>query len=177
MRLIAIALLALATATDIQAQSPDPAAATHVELLAKYYEHGQRGEHEQQAALWARDAVNNGRPMKPDAIRAILEDIHRTFPDYQSTVLEMRALGDTVVALSRISGTHRGMAQTEFYGGLLKGAKPTGKRFEVLVTHWWRFRDGKITWHQATRDDLGMYQQLGLLPDQLPADKMAAPAR
>lgn len=176
MRLITITLLALAATTTL-AQSADPAADRHVELLAKYYEQGQRGEHEQQAALWARDAVNNGRPMRPDAIRSILEDIHRTFPDYQSTVLEMRALGDTVVVLSRISGTHRGIAQTEVFGGLLRGAKPTGKGFEILVSHWWRFRDGKIAWHQATRDDLGMYRQLGLLPDQLPADKLAGSAR
>lgn len=175
MRLIAITLLAIAAGNSL-AQPSDPAAERHVELLARYYEHGQRAEHEQQAALWAGDAVNNGRPMRPDAIRAFLEDIYRTFPDYQSTVLEMRAMGDTVVALSRISGTHRGAAQTEVFGGLLKGARPTGKRFEVLVTHWWRFRDGKIAWHQATRDDLGMYRQLGLLPDQLPADKLATPA-
>jgi predicted ester cyclase len=172
MRLIA-ALIALVSTTGF-AQAPDAdAASRHVELLAKYYEHGQRREHDRQAELWARDAINNGRQMRPDAIRAILEDIYRTFPDYQSTVLEMRASGDTVVALSRISGTHRGVAQTDFNGGLLKGARPTGRKFEVLVTHWWRFRDGKIAWHQATRDELGMYLQLGLLPDRLPDDKLA----
>jgi predicted ester cyclase len=176
MRLLATALLVL-TAVSAQAQAPETAEANrNVELLAKYYEHGKRGEHDQQSSFWAKDAVNNGRPMKPEAIRTILEDIYRTFPDYQSTVLEMRALGDTVVALSRISGTHRGVARTAFNGGLLQGAKPTGKRFEVLVTHWWRFRDGKIAWHQATRDDLGMYLQLGLIPEKISADKLAAAA-
>ncbi len=177
MRLVVTALLLIVGAPS-SAEAPDPAEADrNVELLARYYEHGKRGEHEQQAALWSKDAINNGRPMKPEAIRTILEDIHRTFPDYQSTVLEMRALGDTVVALSRISGTHRGVAQTSFNGGLLKGAKPTGKRFEVLVTHWWRFRDGKIAWHQATRDDLGMYLQLGLIPEQLSTDQLAPAAK
>jgi predicted ester cyclase len=178
MRLLICTLLLLATAASSPAQTPGPAQADrNVELLAKYYEHGKRGEHDQQAAMWSKDATNNGRPMKPDAIRTILEDIYRTFPDYQSTVLEMRALGDTVVSLSRISGTHRGIAQTSFNGGLLQGAKPTGKRFEVLVTHWWRFRDGKIAWHQATRDDLGMYLQLGLIPEKLSADKLAPATR
>jgi predicted ester cyclase len=50
----------------------------------------------------------------------------------------------------------------------LRGLKPTGKRFEVLQTHWWKFKDGKIVFHQAVRDDLGMMRQLGLIPDELP---------
>jgi predicted ester cyclase len=177
MRLPAIVLACLVAAPGL-AQAPDPAEANgNVELLAKYYEHGKRGEHQQQVELWSRDAVNNGERAKPDGIRAALEDIRRTFPDYQSTVLEMRALGDTVVALSRISGTHRGTAQTPIFGGMLQGAKPTGKQFDVLVTHWWRFRDGKIVWHQATRDDLGILRQLGLIPAELPADKLATPSK
>jgi glyoxylase-like metal-dependent hydrolase (beta-lactamase superfamily II)/predicted ester cyclase len=159
-----------------QAQAPDPAEADrNVELLAKYYEHGKRGEHDRQVEFWSRDAVNNGERARPEGIRAALEDIHRSFPDYQSRVLEMRAIGDTVVALSQISGTHRGMAQTPFFGGVLQGVKPTGKRFEVLVTHWWRFRDGKIVWHQATRDDLGIARQLGLGLDK-PLAQPTAPA-
>ncbi len=167
MRQSALALLLL-VAAHVTAQAPAPAAHEanrNVELLAKYYEHGKRNEIDQQVELWSREAVNNGEKARPEALRAALEDFRRTFPDYQSVVLEMRAVGDTVVALSRISGTHQGVAQTGLFGGALKGAKPTGKRFEVLVTHWWRFRDGKIVWHQVTRDDLGILRQLGLVAD------------
>lgn len=161
---IAVVLFCVAPAT-LCAQAPDTAEADrNVELLAKYYEHGKRGEHEEQVAFWSKDAINNGERTNQDKLRDALVDMRRAFPDYQSTVLEMRAIGDTVVALSRISGTHRGVAQTAFFSGVVQGAKPTGKRFEVLVTHWWRFRDGKIVWHQATRDDLGIGRQLGLLP-------------
>lgn len=164
MRIIAIALLAL-LATALRAQTPAPAEADrNIELLAVYYEHGKRGEHDAQVAMWSKDAVNNGERAAPETLRAALEDIRRAFPDYQSTVLEMRAIGDTVVVLSRISGTHRGVAQTPFFGGVVHRVPPTGKRFEVLVTHWWRFRDGKIVWHQATRDDLGIGRQLGIIP-------------
>lgn len=183
MRLLALLLSSLVIALVSQAQAPSPApdpvaeANRNVELLARYYDHGKRGEYEQQAELWSKDAVNNGERVRADGIRAALEDIRRTFPDYESTVLEMRAIGDTVVALSRISGTHRGVARTPFFSGLLQGAKPTGKRFEVLVTHWWRFRDGKIVWHQATRDELGMLRQLGLVPDKLPAERLADAAQ
>jgi predicted ester cyclase len=45
------------------------------------------------------------------------------------------------------------------------GAQPTGKRFEVQHIHWYKVRDGKITDHYANRDDLGMTQQLGFLPN------------
>ena len=171
-------LLTLLLLSTLPAFAQDPAsspddASRNVELLTKYYEHGKRNEIDQQVALWSRDAINNGEKAKPEALRAALEDFRRTFPDYQSVVLEMRAVGDTVVALSRISGTHQGVAQTNLFGGLLKGAKPTGKRYEALVTHWWRFRDGKIVWHQVTRDDLGILKQLGLVPSTLAADKLA----
>jgi glyoxylase-like metal-dependent hydrolase (beta-lactamase superfamily II)/predicted ester cyclase len=171
-----IALLCFATAAAFGGGSPDSGKVTrNIELLRQYYEYGKRGEHEKQAAMWSPAAINNGRPMKPEMIRVILEDIYRTFPDYESRVIESRAVGDTVVELSRISGTHQGVAQTNFNGGLLLGAKPTGRHFEVLVTHWWRFNEqGSIVWHQATRDDLGMMRQLGLIPDTLPADKLAS---
>jgi predicted ester cyclase len=125
--------------------------------------------------FWAPDAVNNGRPMRPEMIRTILEDIYRTFPDYRSEVLESVAIDDWVITLSRVSGTHKGVAQTNFNGGLLQNAKPTGRRFEVLQTHWWRLRDGKIVSHQGVRDDLRMLQQLGLVSDSLPAALKVAP--
>jgi para-nitrobenzyl esterase len=175
----------LETDAPAVARGPAPAVrnvgiieARNAELLRQYQDHGRRAEHEKQATFWSPAAINNGRPMKPEMIRVILEDIYRTFPDYESRLVETKAIGDTVVTLSRVSGTHRGVAQTNFNGGMLLGAKPTGKRFEVLATHWWRFdKDGKITWHQATRDDLGMMRQLGLIPDTLPADKLVAPVK
>lgn len=173
---IALALLAC---TSAAAQAPlGPQETRNIELLKQYGELAKRGDHTAQAAMWSEDAINNGRRMKPERIAEVLTDIHRTFPDYHSEMLERKAVGDTVITLSRVSGTHRGVAQTNFNGGLLQGAKPTGKRFEVLTTHWWRFNEsGKIVWHQATRDDLGMMRQLGLIPDTLPADKLAAPKK
>jgi predicted ester cyclase len=110
--------------------------------------------------------------MSIDEIRSQLEDIHRVFPDHRSEAIETTARGDLVIVLSRTSGTHRGVAQTGFYGGMLRGARPTGRHFEVLRAHWWRFRNGKIVWHQVVSDDLSMMRQLGLIPDALSPDKM-----
>ncbi len=122
-------------------------------------------------------ALNNGRAVTIDDIRAQLEDLHRTFPDLRSETLETTAAGDLVIVLQRTSGTHQGVAQTEIYGGMLRGARATGKRFEILRTHWWRLKDGKIVWHQVVADDLLMMRQLGLIPDTLPADKLVAPTK
>jgi predicted ester cyclase len=49
-------------------------------------------------------------------------------------------------------------------GGLLVGVEPTGRHFEVQHIHMLRIGGGKIVDHYANRDDLGMMQQLGLLP-------------
>lgn len=169
-----LCLLALAAC----AHAPPGNAARNLELLRQYYEFGKVRQHEKQDAMWAPGAVNLGKPVSPDGIRAAIEDIYRTFPDYDSKVLETRALGDTVVQLSRMSGTHRGVARMGIFGGLLQGASPTGRHFEVLVTHWWRFDEsGKISWHEVTRDDLGMYRQLGLLPEALPTEKLVSPVK
>ena len=174
------ALFALLCLLPVMALAKEPAdhAVRNVELLRQYYEFGKAREHAKQEAMWAPGAVNLGKPVSPDGIRSAIEDIHRAFPDYESRVLETRALGDTVVQLSRMSGTHRGVARLGIFGGLLQGAKPTGRHFEVLVTHWWRFDEsGKIAWHEVTRDDLGLYRQLGLLPDALPTEKLVSPVQ
>jgi predicted ester cyclase len=147
------------------------AASDLLELVRQYREFGVQGQYEKQAAMWASQAFNNGRVgVSPEMIRTTLEDIYRTFPDYKSEWIETMVHGDTVITLSRVTGTHTGVAQTTFNGGLLKGAKPTHKRFDVLQTHWWKVRDGKIVWHQGVRDDLSMMRQLGLLPDKLPKE-------
>jgi predicted ester cyclase len=164
-----VGLFIFMTVILVQADTPADAARPKIEILRRYAELGRSGQYDKQAEFWSNDAINNGRPMRPEFIRIILEDIYRTFPDYRSEIVETIELGDTVVTLSRVSGTHLGTAQTNFNGGLLKGAKPMGRRFEVLQTHWWKFRHGKIVWHQGVRDDLGMMRQIGLLPDELPA--------
>ena len=169
MRILTLALLCFSVST-FGADVPDKGARNLV-LLKEYGELGRRGDYAGQARMWAPDAINNGRPMSVDEIRAQLEDIHRVFPDHASTAIETTVSGDLVIVLTRTSGTFRGVAQTAIYGGMLRGAVPTGKRFEVLRAHWWRFKDGRIAWHQVVSDDLLMMRQLGLIPDTLPADK------
>jgi predicted ester cyclase len=161
-----LALLLVLTAGSLEAGASDANDA----LLIRCMEHANQARLEEYTQCWADEATNNGRTVKKERIRVTMEDIRRTFPDYHSEVQDKVIQGDTIVTLSRVSGTHRGVAQTEANGGLLRGVQPTGQRFEVLQTHWWKFKDGKIVFHRGVRDDLGMMRQLGLIsgPDAQP---------
>lgn len=174
---LVFALALLAVLPLGHAAAPADEGARNLALLRQYGELGRQGDYAAQAAMWAPDAINNGRAVSVDEIRTQLEDIHRVFPDHTSTALETTASGDLIIVLTRTSGTHRGVAQTDIYGGMLRGAQPLGKHFEVLRAHWWRIKDGKIVWHQVVSDDLRMMRQLGLIPDTLPAGKLVNPSR
>src|SRR5262249_36127496 len=87
-------------------------------------------------------------------------DILRTFPDWRWNVIDMIGQGDSVVALVRASGTHLGVSQLPLNGALLVGVQPTGKHFDVWHIHW--FKPGRGDYR--TRDDVGLYRQLGILP-------------
>jgi steroid delta-isomerase-like uncharacterized protein len=77
------------------------------------------------------------------------------FPDIQVTVEDMIAERDKVVARVTIRGTHTG----EFMG-----MPPTSKSFTVSAIDIIRFADGKAVEHWGNQDDLGMMQQLGVIP-------------
>jgi len=63
--------------------------------------------------------------------------------------------GDLVAALVVTSGTNL---------GTLNGiVPPTGRRFTARQTHWFRVRDGRLSEHWATRDDLSTMLQLGVV--------------
>jgi predicted ester cyclase len=98
------------------------------------------------------------------AVAAGFEDLLRTFPDWHWSIIDLVADGDAIVVLTRASGTHRGIQRFALNGGLMVGVEPTGKHFETLHIHWFTLRDGKIVQDDRTRDDIGMYRQLGLLP-------------
>jgi predicted ester cyclase len=45
------------------------------------------------------------------------------------------------------------------------GTPPTGRSVRQEHMHFVRFRDGKAVEHWGVRDDLGMMQQLGVIPE------------
>jgi predicted ester cyclase len=118
-----------------------------------------------QCEFFADQVINHGIPINREIVRAILQDILTTFPDVKMAPLNIVAEGDWVVAHCMISGTHKGIGQIHFvHEGLLAGVPPTGKGFKTQHIHMFRMEDGLIVEHWATRNDVDMARQLGLLP-------------
>jgi predicted ester cyclase len=125
-----------------------------------------RGDMAAAAGFFAEDTRNHGRPVGRAGVLAVLKDIQTTFPDVHFASLESVAEGEWVSVRGIFSGTHRGVGWLPVNGGMLVGVQATGRRFEVQHIHMFQVRGGKIVDHFANRDDLGMMQQLGLLPTQ-----------
>ncbi|CAG7309589.1 ester cyclase [Mycobacterium avium subsp. paratuberculosis] len=71
--------------------------------------------------------------------------------EHQETLAE----GNTVIAVSTMTGEHT---------GIFNGIQPTGKHIEHKQVHIFTITDGQITHHRAIRDDLGLLLQLGWRP-------------
>lgn len=134
------------------------------EIIRRQIENWTKGDLETIAADFAEDTLNHGEAVGREGVRIVIEDIWQTFPDFRGEILDLVAEDDTVVAYVKVSGTHLGVGEIPVNGGMLVGVEPTGKKFTVRHIHLYKMRDGKIIDHHATRDDLGMMQQLGLLP-------------
>jgi steroid delta-isomerase-like uncharacterized protein len=111
--------------------------------------------------LIAPDFINHEAPPEaprgPAGMRGMATWLRTAFPDLHVEVEELIAEDDTVVARTMMTGTHRGD---------YLGIPPTGRQFAQKQIHIVRFVDGKAIEHRAVRDDLGMMQQLGLIPAQ-----------
>ena len=113
--------------------------------------------------IFAPDIVNHyaagalPSPQGADEIRAFFEAMIAAFPDFTAVVEDQIAEGDKVVTRKTVSGTHEGE---------LMGIPPTGKRFEIPVIDIFRVVGGKCTDHWSVVDQMGMMQQLGLMPAQ-----------
>ncbi len=111
--------------------------------------------------LVAPDFVNHeapsGRNRGPESMRALITMLRTAFPDLHFTIEELVGEGDTVAGRVTLSGTHEGP---------LMRMPPTGRSVRQASMHFVRFRDGKAIEHWGVRDDLGMMQQLGVIPRQ-----------
>jgi predicted ester cyclase len=114
--------------------------------------------------FYAVDTRNHGVPVGRTGVLRVLTDILGTFPDWQMEIENLAAVGNDVTVRMIVTGTHGGVGKIPVNGGLLVGVPPTGKSFKVQHIHWYTLRQGLIVEHRANRDDIGMMQQLGLLP-------------
>lgn len=134
------------------------------EIINSNYQKLNNGDFAGWLADISEDASNHGEKVGRTGFAMVLEDIYQTFPDFSFEIVDLAAEGDSVVVRTMVKGTHLGTGQISINGGMLVGVEPTGRSFTVEHIHWYKLRDGKIVEHYATRDDIGMMQQLGLLP-------------
>jgi predicted ester cyclase len=135
--------------------------------------------HDPQAATacFTSDIHNHGRAAGRAGMAAIYQSLYQALPDYHFAIEQLLVDGDWTTAVCRQTGTHRGTPELPVLGGLLHGVPPTGKAVSVLNIHVDRITDGLIAEHRAVRDDLGMMQQLRLLPaTSHPAGDLSRPA-
>ena len=86
--------------------------------------------------------------------------VRSAFPDVSAKVEDLIAEDNRVVARLTITGTHHG----EFMG-----TPPTGRPFTSQCIEIWRCANGKVVEHWGAFDNLGLLQQLGLLPTPVQA--------
>ena len=168
-----VVFVALAVAASVAPRAQTSDTQRNREVIRQHLELMNRGEWRRAAESFAEDVQHHRGNWQDGTERIVrgkkvltdnLEEIFRTFPDWKMEIVEIASDGDSVIVRCRVSGTHRGMATRAVNGGMLVGVQPTGKTFQVQHIHWYKVRDGKITDHTTSRDDLGMSQQLGIVP-------------
>ncbi len=94
-------------------------------------------------------------PTTPEGTKRAIGMFLTAFPDVHLTVEDMVAEGDKVVTRYTSRGTQK--------GGFM-GIPPTGKQMTVSSIIIARIADGKIVEEWGLDDQMGMLQQLGIIP-------------
>jgi steroid delta-isomerase-like uncharacterized protein len=110
-------------------------------------------------AFFAPDLVWHGTNVFPDMdlvrVKQFMTAFSRAFPDAHYVMEDVIAEGDKVVRRFTMRGTHQG----EFMG-----IPPTGKQVRLTGIDITRIKAGKFVEGWTKTDDLGLMQQLGVIP-------------
>lgn len=96
-----------------------------------------------------------GVPSNREGVKQLTAMFRQAFPDSYFIVEDMMAEGDKVATRKTFHGTHQG----EFMG-----IPPTGQQVSMELIDIVRIADGRVVEHWAVGDNLGMMQQLGIVP-------------
>lgn len=103
-------------------------------------------DHDKRPDLVARD---------PESFKQVVTMLLTAFPDLRVTIEDQIAEGDKVASRFTMRGTHKG----EFMG-----IAPTGRQVTFTGIGIRRIAGGKLVEIWMNMDDLGMMQQLGVVP-------------
>jgi len=90
-----------------------------------------------------------------EGIKQYITILRSAFPDYHNIIEDLIAEGDRVVARVICRGTHR----ADFMG-----IAPTGRSVAFSAISIFRFAGGRVVERWNNTDDLGLLQQLGVVP-------------
>ena len=90
-----------------------------------------------------------------EAFKQLLSMYLAAIPDVHFTLEDVIAEGDRAVTRQIYRGTHQGN---------LMGMPPTGKQLTLTGIAISRIADGKVVEQWSNNDDLGLLQQLGVVP-------------
>lgn len=90
-----------------------------------------------------------------DAYKQVLQGLHTAMPDYEFTLDDMIAEGNTVAMRFTLTGT---------FTGELRGIPPNHQKITIWGMVIDRIVDGKIVEKWERYDTLGFMQQLGVIP-------------
>lgn len=108
----------------------------------------------------AKDVVEHGVPQIQglngrDSLKAIIGGVRNALPDVQLTLHEVIAEGDKVVTHWTMKATHQGE---------LMGVPATGKQLTNTGTTIYQLAGARIVEIRNFADNLGLMQQLGVIP-------------
>jgi len=93
----------------------------------------------------------------PEQVKQFYTHLHKAFPDIKFTIKDQIAEADKVVTHYTVSATHKG----EF-----KGIPATGNKVNFKGVDIDKISDGKFVECWSNIDELGLMQQLGVIPAQ-----------
>ena len=97
-----------------------------------------------------------GQAPGSEGLKRVLQGFLIAFPDFHFTVEDMVAEGDKVASRLTVTGTQR--------GPLPQGIPATGKPVAVGLVDMVRVANGKVVERWGVIDNLGLLQQLGVIP-------------
>ena len=127
-------------------------------IARKFFRMFELGDPSMADEFVATDYYNHDAPdpsIGLEGVKSAVIAFKKAFPDAQVNIAYQLAEGDKVASRYTWSGTDQG----DFYGG-----PATGKRVNWTVTATFRIVDGKIRETWLNMDQLGLMQQLGVVP-------------
>jgi predicted ester cyclase len=135
-------------------------AETNKETIRRFVEEVNKGNFDALDEILASD-VKDHQPLPPGlpsglaGLKAFFNAQRTAFPDLKVTIDDITADGDKVWDRLTVRATNTGP---------FMGMPPTGKRVTFEVFDISRFAGGKVVEHWGVADNLGMMQQLGVVP-------------